>query len=76
MAHFDHARAIDRLQQAGVTPDAAGATADVVHDAVAPMDRHVTREDLHRELRTLLFQIGDLGLALAGIIIGVMAALA
>ena len=75
MAHFDHARAVDRLQGAGVTPDAAGATADVVREAVAPMDRHVTREDLHRELRTLLFQIGVLGLALAGIVIGVMAAL-
>ena len=48
MAHFDHARAIDRL---------------------------VTRDDLRRELRTLLFQIGVLGLALAGIIIGVIAAL-
>ena len=48
MAHFDHARAIER---------------------------HVTREDLHRALRTLLFQIGVLGLALAGIIIGVIAAL-
>jgi hypothetical protein len=44
-------------------------------DHARAMDRHVTREDLHRELRTLLFQIGVLGLALAGIIIGVMAAL-
>ena len=44
-------------------------------DHAPPMDRHVTRADLHRELRTLLFQIGVLGLALAGIIIGVIAAL-
>ncbi|MCY3918924.1 MAG: hypothetical protein OXG38_03825 [Chloroflexi bacterium] len=54
---------------------AAAASADVAREPVAPMNQYVTREDLHRELRTLLFQIGVLGLALAGIIIGVMAAL-